>query len=83
MILDVVAGVLEVLLNALSVWRFSTCFALAVALALFLFFSIPDRFAAITLSVVPLLVGTILGAWWERAALRKQRDLEKRQGNAR
>jgi hypothetical protein len=83
MILDVVAGVFEVLLNALSVWRFSTCFAPAVALALFLFFSIPDKGAAITLSVVPLLVGTILGIWWERAAIRKQRDRAKRQGRAR
>jgi hypothetical protein len=82
MMLDVVAGILEVL-NALSVWRFLTCFAPAVALALFLFISTPDKVAAITISVVPLLVGTILGTWWERAALRKQRDLAKRQGSAR
>jgi hypothetical protein len=79
MILDVVAGLFESL-NALSAWRFLTCFAPAVALTLFLFFSIPDKVAAITLSVVPLLVGTVLGTWWERAALRKRRDLAKRQG---
>ena len=79
MMLDVVAGILEVL-NALSVWRFLTCFGPAVALALFLFFSIPDKVAGITLSIVPLFVGTILGTWWERAALRKRRDLAKRQG---
>ncbi len=81
MILDVVSGIFE-LLSALLVWRFLTCFAPAVALALLLFFSTPDKVAASTLSVVPLLVGTILGTWWERAALRKQRDLAKGQGRS-
>jgi hypothetical protein len=78
MMLDVVAGILDVL-NALSMWRFLTCFAPAVALALFLFFSNPDKVAAMALSVVPLLMGAILGTWWERAAVRKRRGLAKRQ----
>jgi hypothetical protein len=76
MILDVVAGILDVL-YALSLWRFLTCFAPAAALALCLFFSIPHKGAAITLSIVPLVVGAILGTWWERAALRQQHNLAK------
>jgi nicotinamide riboside transporter PnuC len=78
MILDVVAGILEVV-NALSVWRFLTCFAPTVALALFLFISIPEKATAITLSIVPLIIGAVMGTWWERAARRKQRNLAKDQ----
>lgn len=82
MILDVIAGIFDVL-NALSMWRFLTCFAPAVALAMFLFFSIPEKAAAITLSIVPLVLGAILGTCWERAAMRKQRNPAKGHGTFR
>jgi hypothetical protein len=62
MILDLVAGIFTAL-DAMSYWRFSTCFAPAVALALFLFFFIPDTAADIALSVLALVVGAWIGIW--------------------
>ena len=76
MILDVFAGIFEVL-NALSVWRFLTCFAPAVALALFLFFCVPGKVVAITLSIIILAAGTVIGTRWEVAALRTKRNPAK------
>jgi hypothetical protein len=73
MILDIVAGIFAAL-DAISHWRFFTCFAPAVALALLLFFSIQDKVACIALSALVLVTGALIGTLSELAALRKKSE---------
>jgi hypothetical protein len=73
MILDVIAGVLAAL-DAISHWRFMACFVPAAGFALFLFFSVPEKLAAVALSTLVLVTGALVGTVWELTVLRKKKS---------
>jgi hypothetical protein len=63
-VVDILAGLLAVA-DIVAHWRFVVCFAPAFALALFLFFSIPDRLGSITVAALVVTLAGAAGTIWE------------------
>jgi hypothetical protein len=70
---DILGGLVAVA-ECLIYWRFSVCFIPAVALALFLYFSIPDRLVSIPLAALILTLAGAAGRIWTNRSSRRTRN---------
>lgn len=77
MVLDILNGLVAVA-EFVAYWRSVVCLAPAFALALFLYFSIPDRLAGITVAALVLTLGCMAASMWERTNRHSRRN---RNGN--
>lgn len=73
MIGDILNGLVAVA-EIVAYWRFLVCFTPASALALFLYFSIPDTLVSITVAALVLTLGGMAGSNWERTSRYSRRN---------
>jgi hypothetical protein len=76
-VVDIVAGlvaVADIVANTIAHWRFVVCFAPAFALALFLYFSIPDRLGSITVAALVVTLAGAAGTIWEVTSRSSRRN---------
>ena len=77
MVGDILNGLVAVA-EFVAYWRFVVCLTPAFALALFLYFSIPDRLVSIPVAALILTLGCMAGSAWERTS---RYSRENRSGN--
>jgi hypothetical protein len=72
-VVDILNGLVAVA-EFVAYWRFLLCFTPAFALALFLYFLIPDRLVSITVAALVLTLGGMAGSTWERTSRYSRRN---------
>ena len=75
LVFDFLDGLLAIA-EFVTYWRFVVCFTPAFALALFLYFSIPDWLVSIPVAALVLTLGGMAGSTWERTSRSSRRNRE-------